>query len=68
VGAGGTFQLRFAETDNQLFLNMGVDNAGIDYAPATILPEPTSLSLGFLGLAGFAVRRFLKRPTRQAEE
>ena len=29
VGAGGTFQLRFAEVDNQGFFNQGVDNVSI---------------------------------------
>lgn len=53
VGGGGTFQLRFAETDNQLFFQFGVDNVAIN------TPEPASLALlgaGLLGL-GFARRR-----------
>lgn len=29
VGAGGTFRLRFAQVDNQFFLNMGVDDVAI---------------------------------------
>ncbi len=29
VGAGGTFQLRFAVTNNQLFFNLGVDNVSL---------------------------------------
>jgi hypothetical protein len=29
VGAGGTFQLRFAEVDNQLYFNVGVDDVSI---------------------------------------
>ena len=40
VGAGGAFQLRFAEVDNQNFLNMGVDNVSVDYTAATGVPEP----------------------------
>jgi hypothetical protein len=55
VGAGGTFQLRFAEVDNQLFLNMGVDNVNIDYTAATGVPEPGSLVLAGLTLAGLAM-------------
>ncbi len=34
VGAGGTYQLRFAEVDNQLFLQQGVDNVSIEFTPA----------------------------------
>src|SRR6266478_1123363 len=33
VGDGGTFQLRFAEVDNQNFLNIGVDNVSIVSTP-----------------------------------
>lgn len=29
VAAGGTYRLRFAEVDNQLFLNQGVDNVSV---------------------------------------
>jgi hypothetical protein len=56
VGAGGTFVLRFAEVDNQFFLNLGVDNVSINFAP---VPEPGTLLLlgsGVLGL-GIRVRR-----------
>ena len=62
VGVGGTFQLRFAEVDNQLFLNMGVDNVILDYTPLTGVPEPSSIMLVALGLAGLAVVR--RRPDR----
>jgi hypothetical protein len=34
-GGGGTFQIRFAQVNNQLFLNQGVDNVSILFAPAT---------------------------------
>jgi len=51
VGAGGTFQLRFAEVDNQFFFNQGVDNVGI---MASGVPEPMSLLLLGSGLAGLA--------------
>jgi hypothetical protein len=56
VGAGGTFQLRFAETDNQLFFNMGVDNVSIQSTP---VPEPASGALLMLG--GLALARRRKR-------
>lgn len=50
VGGGGTFQIRFAEVDNQLFLNQGVDNVSINAVRA--VPEPSSLGLFGLGLLG----------------
>jgi hypothetical protein len=50
VGGGGTFQLRFAEVDNQLFLNMGVDNASIEATGVAAVPEPSSIVLSTLGL------------------
>ncbi len=60
VGAGGTFLLRFAEVDNQLFLNQGVDNVSIDGSPVGV-PESGStvllLGAGLLGMAG--IRRLL---------
>jgi hypothetical protein len=56
--APGTYQLRFAEADNQLFLNDGVDNVSLTAAvPA---PEPSSyllLSTGLVGLLATAARR-----------
>jgi hypothetical protein len=55
VGGGGTFLLRFAEVDNQLFLNMGVDNVSIQ---ADAVPEPATLLLFGTGLAAVARRRF----------
>jgi hypothetical protein len=57
VGAGGTFQLRFGETDNQLFFNMGVDNVSIQ---ATQAPEPAALMLFGAGLLATG-RRFRGR-------
>jgi hypothetical protein len=57
VGGGGTFQLRFAEVDNQLFLNMGVDNVGIEATGGGTAPEPSSIVLSALGLVLLARSR-----------
>jgi hypothetical protein len=57
VGAGGTFQLRFAEVSNQLFLNMGVDNVSIVTTTAA-LPEPVPFALVGLALVCLGLRRF----------
>ena len=43
--AGATYQLRFAEVDNQFSLNQGVDNISVD----AVTPEPGTLGL-FLGM------------------
>lgn len=40
VGAGGTFQIRFAEVDNQFFLHQGVDNVSIQFTAAPPVPAP----------------------------
>jgi hypothetical protein len=37
VGSGGTFQVRFAEVNNQFFLNMGVDDVSILSQSTTVL-------------------------------
>jgi hypothetical protein len=47
VGAGGTFQIRFAEVDNQLFFNQGVDNVSILVEP---IPAPGAILLGSIGV------------------
>jgi hypothetical protein len=54
IGSGGTFQIRFAEVDNQLFFNLGVDNVSIQASPSAV-PEPRSwgmLVVILLGLGG----------------
>src|SRR5215831_5178400 len=47
LSSGGTFQLRFAEVDNQLFFNMGIDNVSIQESP---VPEPGSFILLLSGI------------------
>jgi hypothetical protein len=56
VGAGGTFDLRFAEVDNLLFFNMGVDNVSVMFEPVNggAVPEPLSLMV-WMALAGIAL-------------
>lgn len=51
VGAGGTFQLRFAESDNTGFFTQGVDNVSI-LADATAVPEPATVALVGIALLG----------------
>ena len=60
VGGGGTFQVRFGETDNQGFFNMGIDNVQIN---AGTVPEPESLALVGLALAALSLTR---RKAKQA--
>jgi hypothetical protein len=54
--AAGVYQIRFVETDNQNYFNMGVDNVSVD---ALGVPEPASLTLfGASLILGFAVHRW----------
>lgn len=57
VGAGGTFQLRFAEVDDlgEPFV-FGVDDVSIDFQSS--VPEPSSLLL--VGFALVALTRLLR--------
>lgn len=55
--AGQTLRLRFAEVDNQLTFNFGVDAVSLDTTTAAAgnAPEPTSLAL--LILSGLPLAR-----------
>ena len=57
VGGGGTFQLRFAESDNQGNFNFGLDNVSV---LATPVPEPGTFGLLAAGLAA-AVGSYRRR-------
>jgi hypothetical protein len=52
LAPGATGQVRFFETDNQYFLNNGVDNLRILAVP---VPEPSSLVLGCAGSICMAI-------------
>jgi hypothetical protein len=55
VTPGSSYKVRFAEVDNQLWLNQGVDNVSILYAP---VPEPAALALVVASVvAGVRFRR-----------
>jgi hypothetical protein len=51
VGAGGTFQIRFAEVGSLANLNQGVDNVSITFAA---VPEPSAALLIGLGLVSLS--------------
>ena len=54
--AAGTYQIRFAETDNQGFFNLAVDNASV-FATVAAVPEPFSISVLGMGLAALGLAR-----------
>ncbi|MCB1886550.1 MAG: PEP-CTERM sorting domain-containing protein [Rhodocyclaceae bacterium] len=56
LSAGGTFALRFAQVDNLGNFNMGVDNVSLLLTTADV-PEPSSLALFGIALAGLGYRR-----------
>jgi hypothetical protein len=58
VAAGGTFQLRFGEADNQGFFNLGIDNVSVDVAA----PEPSTFFL--FGLALVALTAWRRKVSR----
>jgi len=53
---GGTFDIRFAETDNQLFFNLGFDNVSL----LATIPEPHIILLFLAGLLLIAATRSVK--------
>ena len=57
ITPGSSYQVRFAESDNQLFLNQGVDNVSI-LTDNLAIPEPASLLMFALGIAAIVgIRR-----------
>jgi hypothetical protein len=62
VGGGGTFQIRFAEVDNQLYFNQGVDNVSIIATPqVSTVPTPGAALGGGALLAGIGLIRWMRR-------
>jgi PEP-CTERM motif len=62
--AGQTVVLRFAEADNQLFFNFGIDLVSLTVSETASAPEPSSvalLCLGSLGVPWIFRRRQLAR-------
>ncbi len=60
---GATYQLRFAEVDNQLFFQMGVDNVSIvaESGEVSGVPEASSLAIWCLGGCTFALVANIRR-------
>lgn len=62
VSAGGTYQLRFAATHNQWYLNMGVDDVSVQaFSSSAVVPEPDTLSLTLVGATVFALLGYVVR-------
>lgn len=53
VGMGGTYQLRFAESDSLFFLHMGVDDVSVWQSPS-VIPEASTLA-GLAPMVGFGL-------------
>jgi len=52
ANVGQTLRLRFAETDNIFTFQFGVDNVSLETSQTSAVPEPSSLLLLGIGLAG----------------
>lgn len=61
VTGGTTYKLRFGEVDNQFFFQQGADNVSL-LADTGQVPEPTTLALLGLGIAGVAFSRRYTSP------
>ncbi len=58
LAAGGTFQLRFAEVNNQGFFNVGVDNVSLQVTP---VPEASTWAMMLAGLALTGLMTYRRR-------
>jgi hypothetical protein len=64
VVPGGTYQVRFAEVDNQLFLNQGVDNVSVMATSSVPDAGSTVLLLGLSLGSVFGFSGLRKKPVR----